>query len=460
MSTLKLLLAEIRYRKVNFALSLLAITAAVALFVAGPILVDGYGSDTRDELSRLEERVVQSQARVAQSEAQADAELAHLADETRKIMIGMGFNLSIVHRDTDMIDYLQSGLPTEDLPPEYIDRLAKDPSLTMITHLVATIRAEIDWEDRKVRLDGYLPETTQSHMRKKVPMGYNVEPGTVFLGYLLIRKRKVGETIDVMGKSFRIARLLAEQGSRQDSTITMHLSDAQALLGKADPPVINQILALECRCAAADLPKIRKQLADRLPETHVVRDMSRAVARANQRAMVGEKHALIVAQQKQDLRERQADLKATAARRGRMQDNMETLSAVMTTLVVLASAVWVGLLALVNVRERVAEIGVLRALGRSSVRIAALFLGKAILLGAVGAVAGFLLGTGIGFLLGTEATRCLGFSPLYVASTHFTFPYQMLVFALIGAPVLSAVASYLPTLSAITQDPAVVLRDH
>ena len=34
------------------------------------------------------------------------------------------------------------------------------------------------------------------------------------------------------------------------------------------------------------------------------------------------------------------------------------------------------------------------------------------------------------------------------------------VFALFGAPFLSAVASYLPTLSAITQDPAVVLRDH
>jgi len=460
MSTLKLLLAEIRYRKVNFALSVFAITAAVALFVAGPILVDGYGRETRTELVRLEERVAESQARVSESERQADAELTQLEDDTRKIMLGMGFNLSIVHRDTDMIDFLQTGLPTEDLPLEFIHRLAADPTLSLITHLVATIRAEIDWERRKVRLDGYLPETTQSHMRRRAPMGYDVEPGTVFLGYHLIQGRKVGETVDVMGKPFRIARLLTEQGSRQDSTITMHLSDAQTLLDKRDPPRINQILALECRCAAADLPKIRKQLADRLPETHVVRDMSRAVARANQRAMVAEKHARIVAQQREDLREREADLAATAARRARMQENMETLSAVMTTLVVLASAVWVGLLALVNVRERVAEIGVLRALGRSSVRIAALFLGKAVLLGAVGAVAGFFLGTGIGFFLGTETTRYLGFSPLYTAATHFTFPCQMLAFALIGAPVLSAAASYLPTLSAITQDPAVVLRDH
>ena len=49
---------------------------------------------------------------------------------------------------------------------------------------------------------------------------------------------------------------------------------------------------------------------------------------------------------------------------------------------------------------------------------------------------------------------------MFAAADHFQFPSQMLLFALIGAPLLSAVASYLPTLSAVTQDPAVVLRDH
>ena len=156
----------------------------------------------------------------------------------------------------------------------------------------------------------------------------------------------------------------------------------------------------------------------------------------------------------------EVNLDATKARREKMQGNMETLAAVMTTLVVLASAIWVGLLALANVRERVTEIGVLRALGRSSARIAALFLGKAVLLGVAGAAVGFLLGASVGFLLGTETTRWLGFTPLYTAASYFRFPYQMAVLALFGAPFLSAVASYLPTLSAITQDPAVVLRDH
>ena len=52
MSTFKLLLAEIRYRKLNFALSLLAVTIAVALFVTGPILIDGYGHQTETELKQ------------------------------------------------------------------------------------------------------------------------------------------------------------------------------------------------------------------------------------------------------------------------------------------------------------------------------------------------------------------------------------------------------------------------
>jgi len=43
---------------------------------------------------------------------------------------------------------------------------------------------------------------------------------------------------------------------------------------------------------------------------------------------------------------------------------------------VLAAAVWVGLLMLANVRERRIEIGILRALGKTSGMIAALFLGE------------------------------------------------------------------------------------
>jgi len=128
---------------------------------------------------------------------------------------------------------------------------------------------------------------------------------------------------------------------------------------------------------------------------------------------------------------------------------METLSQVITPLVVLASVVWVGLLALSNVRERRTEIGVLRAIGKRSGMIATLFLGKAVLTGLVGAV--------VGVGLGLAAAEWLGSKTLELPYLAIQLP--ALLAALLGAPLLSALASYPPTLSALHQDPAVVLRD-
>jgi putative ABC transport system permease protein len=119
--------------------------------------------------------------------------------------------------------------------------------------------------------------------------------------------------------------------------------------------------------------------------------------------------------------------------------------------VVLACTVWVGLLALANVRQRRAEIGLLRAIGKASTTIAGLFLGKALLVGMLDALAGFVLGAWLAHLLGAKA--------LDLASGQVSVRLPILCYALLGAPLVAAIASYLPTLSAITEDPAVVLRD-
>ena len=48
---------------------------------------------------------------------------------------------------------------------------------------------------------------------------------------------------------------------------------------------------------------------------------------------------------------------------------------------------------------------------------------------------------------------------LDVSSENFQVAYDVVGWTLIGAPLLSAMASYLPTLSAVSQDPAVVLME-
>jgi putative ABC transport system permease protein len=253
MTTLKILLAEIRYRKLNFLLSLFAVTIAVTLFVAGPVLVDGYGEETQVQMAELE--------------AEMTAELASMEKQTRRLMRDMGFNLMIVHSDTNMSDFWAADFATKDMPQEYVDRLADDGRLNLVTHLVATLQEKITWQNRKVLLVGYLPESTQSHMKKKKPMGFNVASGTVFLGSELGASHKPGDKIEVLDKQFTVAKILPERGSKQDITIAMHLADAQAVLGKPDR--INQIMAIGCRCAEASLPGIRKQLGEVLPDTRI-----------------------------------------------------------------------------------------------------------------------------------------------------------------------------------------------
>lgn len=422
MSTLRVMFSELRYRKLNFLLSALAVTIAVMLFVTGPVLIDGYGRET--------------QARLAELEAKTGEELARMEDQTRRLMRDMGFNLMIVHRDTNMSDFWADDFAAADMPQEYVDRLAADRRLTLVRHIVATLQGRITWEDRKVLVVGYSPEATQAHLAEKSPMGYRVEPGTVFLGHELGVGRKPGEKITLAEREFRIERILPEQGSKEDISIVMHLDDAQAVLNR--PGRVNQIMALGCNCAGSDLPNIRRQLAAILPDTRITEFRSIALARAEQRELVAEKHRQILAE--------------TAHSREQVQGTIETLAAVTTPVVVLASAIWVGLLALANVRERRTEIGLLRALGKGSSTIAGLLLGKAALVGLSGAAVGVLLGIGAAWLLGVEA--------LDVAAERFAVPWTVMAYALVGAPLLSAVASYLPTVVALVQDPAIVLRDH
>lgn len=463
MSIIKVLFSEIGYRKANFALSVLAVTIAVTLFVAGPMLVEAYQRETSVQVAKseslvsdLRRKVAEQEADIQEAEAATAAELDQLAEETRRLMRDMGFNLLIVHRDTNMSDFWAADFTAKDMPQEYVDRLAADPRLTYVTHLVATLQARIDWENRKVLLVGYLPEATQSHMRHKSPMGFTIEPSTVFLGHELGVDRKEGETIEVLGKPYRIARILPEQGSKEDITIAMRLADAQSLLDK--PDMINQILALGCNCAGSNLPNIRQQLADVLPETRITEFRSIALARAEQRELVKAKQDQIIGSMRANLEDRQrilaqqeqimADL---ATSRERIQRIMETLAGVITPLVVLAAAIWVGLLAMANVRERQTEIGLLRAIGKRTGAIAALFLGKAVLLGLLGAVAGAALGTWIGQWFGSHA--------LHAVTSQPAIHYELLLSALLGAPLVTMLASYLPTLSALMQDPAVVLRE-
>ena len=378
MSILRMLLKELWHRKLNFALGLAAVIAAVALFVA--VLT----------MSGASER------------------------ETTRLMRNMGFNVLIVPKNTNMADFWNEDFGKEEMPEEYVHRLANSGGIA-VQHLVATLQKKVSWRDRKVLLTGVLPEVPIRGAEKKPPMGYQIPRGKVYVGYELASELglKSGDTIDLLGRDFVVERCLLESGSKDDIRIYGHLHDVQEVVGK--PGKINAIEALECRCEGNALATVRKSIAKALPDTRVTEFRSIAVARAETRRMV------------------------------------ENYAAFLIPTVFLICAVWVGLLALSNVRERRQEIGVLRALGFRSGRVAGLFLGRAVVLGLVGAAIGFVVGTALALRFGPQIFR--------LTSAKITPIVGLLAWSLLGAAVLCAVASYLPTILAVTQDPAVTLRD-
>jgi len=95
---------------------------------------------------------------------------------------------------------------------------------------------------------------------------------------------------------------------------------------------------------------------------------------------------------------------------------------------------------------------VLRALGYDAGAICLLFLGKAVLVGLVGAGVGFLLGTTLGLAYGPGVFEI-------TAKAMIHWEPSLLVFACILAPLFAIVASLIPTMIAITCDPAEALRE-
>jgi len=238
----------------------------------------------------------------------------------------------------------------------------------------------------------------------------------VYVGYRIAENLglKKGQTIEIAGKKLEVARCLAESGGMDDMRLQCSLADAQEILGL--PGRINEIQAVDCLCFAdTNNPAglLRKEIASILPEAQVF-------------------HA-----------------KEIASTRTKTRQMIRKLFAVIMPFVVLACGVWVGILAIMNVRDRQQEIGIMRALGHGSGRIATLFLGKAVVVGLAGAVLGFIAGTAL----------ALKFGPMVFELAAFKPDKHLLYMAVVLAPLLTATASFIPTMIAVAYDPAVTLRE-
>jgi len=424
MSLTRLIFHELWYRRLNFLLGVVSVGVSVACLVAALAILDKH--------DRRTEQII------AAKEAEVRAKMDAMKDDYRKLMLKMGFNVLILPKDQNLSDLYADDYASKYMPEEYAARLAKSRVAT-INHILPSLQQKVKWPERErtvllmgVRGEVYIQSKTQK------PLLEPVEPGTMILGYELAHSLKLnpGDKTRFMGREFTVAKVNPERGNKDDITIWINLAEAQELLDKKG--LINGILALDCTCDTVDrLGIIRKEIAKILPDTQIIEFASQALARAEARARAA------VEAEESIRREKEGRAKLRAER--------EALAAVLVPVVVLGSAVWIGFLALANVRDRRAEIGILRALGLRSRQILSIFLGKAVVIGLAGATFGYLAGR----LIGAAWRETPGAPPIEIAFLDL----QLLVMMLVAAPLLAALASWLPAMMAAQQDPADVLRE-
>ncbi len=338
--------------------------------------------------------------------------------ETIRLTRDMGFNLRIIPKETNMDDFWLTGFSNITMPEDYVLRFNQFKDFSY-AHLTATLHKKVTWQNMNIILTGISPEIEPSG-RKKAPMVFSIEPNTVYLGYEIAKafKLKKGDNVDLFGNEFTVAKTLTESGSDDDIRIFTPLLAVQNILGMKGK--INEIKALDCLCLIDSqtdaLQLLRDQLNQVLPEGKVILNQTIATVREKQRHM------------------------------------FERYFAMLIPFLIFASAIWIGTLAFFNVKERKQEIGILRALGYGADKIAYLFLGRAILLGIIGAVFGFIIGTAFSLLYGPD---------IFIVTAKSIKPiYRLLIWSIIAAPLFATVSSFIPTMIAISTDPALILREN
>ncbi len=428
MTIWRLVVSEILHRRMNFALSVLSVMVASASFIGAVTLLNIHDIHTNQILQKKQDELTER--------------MAELTDETRKAMLKLGFNVVILPKDQNLADWYSEDYASKYMPEDYVHKLA-DSGIVTVRHFLPSLQQKIEWPERKrkIILVGTRGEVPNLHKSLVKPMVQPVPPGTITLGYELHRSMniEVGEKVDLMGHQFTVHACHKERGNKDDITAWIYLAEAQQLLDKKG--LINAILALECMCAGVDaLPQIRKDIVAILPGTQVVERGSKVLARFEARTKVQNEAKVAIEKEKLG--------------RQNLRNVRERLASILTPVIVIACAIWIALLGFTNVRARREEIGVLRTLGVSAKSVFTMFLSKHIVIGVLGGALGFCAGVLAAVYFGSalEGTK-IGISEMNLSIVG------LLLISVVGAAVLAVLAGWIPTLTAIRQDPADVLRE-
>lgn len=424
MSTWSMMVREIAHRKLNFLLGLAGVVAALALLVG--------------LLTSLDLHVLRSDALILRKEQETQDVMAGLRADLRTSMQRLGYNGLLLPKEQSLGDWYAEDYAVHTLPESRARRL--DGTRELVDRYLPRLRRKLVWEENRwtILVVGVGQERVlDTSVADPVALAPPLPARGCAVGYELHQALGLeqGQEITIQGRPFRIAQCEPEAGTKEDITIRLNLAEAQQLLNQ--PNAINEIAVVEHLSVWGNLAEVRRRVAEVLPECQVVEIASETLSRAHARVKVAQEAQTAVAQE----REKRALLQAE--RRSAMFQ--------LLPLGFLVCAVWIAVLMYLNVRDRAAEIGVLRAIGFRSGDVRALVLSKACLLGAAGGLAGFALGTTVALLL--EFQHASG------ARLAWGMALQQLAVAEALGVAACVLGSWLPAHVAAALDPAEILHE-
>ncbi len=354
----------------------------------------------------------------------------------------LGANILVLPKAASVQDYYSADMQTDELPEEYVTRLSMS-DIEGLDNLSPKLSTRVETEGRSLTLTGILPKSEfqsksawagagiftrpaegcgevadvpgvfkptvkETLVRKRVIEDLAPDEALIGADVAALRGLKEGDSLALLGHTFKVTAVLPQTGTVDDSRVFAHLHTVQSLLDKGS--VINAIEVVGCcqEISAGLVEKINKLL----PDAKVV------------------------------------TVTQVVDTQVRTNGMMARLSTIFLAIIALVGGASIANYMYANVFERRREIGTLMALGAGSTMILKMFLLKGLLLGLAGGVGGYVLGT---LLAVTFGPRLAGITVM---------PMPILIVWAIGISVgIALLASCLPARNAARLDPCATFQE-
>ena len=367
--------------------------------------------------------------------------VATVSERAVKIKLdNLGANILVLPQAASVDDYYAADIDAPTFPEEYVERVATS-MLPGVDNLSPKLTRRVRVSDTTIILTGILPASElaskpiwqsagiggadlaaacgpnpvaddpqyldEKLQRKAITTLAETE---VLVGSVAAERLRVTESssLSIEGREFRIARVLPETGTIDDSRVYAHLHVVQTLLGTG--PQVSAIEIMGCCSAISD--GLLGKLRNILPDTRIT--------------TIGQ-------------------IVSTQIETNRL---MAKISVVLLVIIALVGAISIANYMWANVEERKREIGTFLTLGATRTDIYRLFFSKAVILGLLGGIGGYLLGTLAAVILGPQLAG------LSVSAVPAYFPWSLAV-----AVAIALVGSWYPTFRATRLDPASIMQE-